>query len=718
MEPSRGISGLMPSRDFPRRRSPQPGPGCSARLFGVLSPPASERAQRHAANPLAGAMAATILGLSPLSHAAPATETTPGNDFYTYANAAWLASASVPQGRSSIDTFYELRVRAAERVREIIERSGDSTLQPREDAERPLIRLIGTYYNAYRRRPHATTDGLRDLAAEVAAIEGITNSSDLAHVLGRRLYLDDGTNTSTDTVIGLWVHQGFHDAAHDVVHLMQGGLGLADRDDYLDAAPLHEDHRTRYLTALARLFTLVDEPGAAARAARVMRLETEIARTHASRADTDDVIKTDNTWRRADINSLAPGFDWDAFLSAAGLDHAAELTVWQPTALRGLAALVASQPLEDWKDYLWVRLIEHYGATLSTPFATAVAEVRNSAPAPALGTDLDRAAILATDAALGPAVGELYRNRYFSEHARAKARAMAENLRAALRGRLIHSRWMTPATRERALLKLDRMVIGIGFADKRADYSGLTLDEERPVINQQRSDAFAYAQALAKLRRAHDDADWQLVPQHVSALINLSPNSFEFTAALLDEPLFAPDGDLAANYGSAGAGMAHELWHSFDDVGHLYDESGRLAEQWTPGDRAALLAAEAPLVAQLGHYCTTGSCLDGERVRSESAADLVGLLAAYDAYHRALRGKADAVIGGLTGDQRFFLAFAHRWRRVETPEAERKSFETDTHAPPAWRAAIVRNVDAWYSAFQIKKTDRLFLPVQERVRLP
>jgi len=468
-----------------------------------------------------------------------------------------------------------------------------------------------------------------------------------------------------------------------------------------------------YRTHIATVLKLagLDQPDI--RAGRVLALEIAIAGTHASRADTDDVYKTDNHWRRADFAARAPGIDWAAWFSAAGLDPTADFVVWQPQAVIGGSRLVATEPLDAWKDYLAFHLIEHDADVLPKAIGeenrTFEALLSESPPPPVPAPA--HQAITATETALGDAVGRLYVERYFPPRARAAAIAMVENIRTAFSARLAHVRWMAPETKAKALTKLATLRIGLGYPDRWIDYAPLTVVRGDAFGNFQRVEVFAYRRDVARLGRAVDPDEWagQLHPQMVGAILNISPNSMEFAAGLLQPPYFDPAGDAAANYGSAGAGIAHEIIHSFDELGNQYDAQGRLVRWWTSADLARFQVASAPLAAQLD------GCAHGKQVLAETAADLGGLAAAHEAYLLSLHGRPDIVKNGLTGEQRFFIAFAQRWRRVQTDAALRRQIDTDTHAPPACRSNLVRNTEAWTRAFAVKPGDRLYIEPEARI---
>ena len=644
------------------------------------------------------------------------TAVRPGDDFYRYANGAWLSSTPLPQGRSRYDAGAMLRDRATRRVRNLLEEAATA-------ATSAGARRIGDFYASMTDVAGIEAKGIRPLSAELAAIAAIRDRRALCAYLGRTLRLDDGTNTQTDGLFGVWIHQGFHDADHYAAHLVQGGLGLPDREDYLDTGAEKAAHRDLYRAHIAAILKLAGFDRTDVRAARILALEIAIAGTHASADDTADVFKTDNPWRRADFVAKAPGLDWIAWFKAARLDGQAEVIVWQPSAVTGEARLVGSQPITAWKDYLAFHLIAHSSAALPKAFGEANAafagRLSGRPPGAPVPTPEDRKqqAIAATTQALGEDIGQLYVARYFPPQAKAAAAAMVENIRTAFRARIAGLSWMSPATRETALTKLAAVRVSVGYPDTWIDYSALVVRRDDAYGNARRAEAFAYRTELAKLGRPVDPRDWLLVlPQHPGANINFSPNALQFSASLLEPPFFDALGDAAANYGSAGAGMAHEISHSFDELGSIYDARGRLIRWWTGDDLARYRSVSAPLAAQFSAYCPKPDlCVRGQQVLGENIADLAGLRVAHDAYLLSLRGKPDVVVDGLTGDQRFFLAFARRWRVIQTEPALRQQIATDPHAPGEFRADTVRNLEDWRRALDVKPGDKLYLAPDARV---
>jgi putative endopeptidase len=632
----------------------------------------------------------------------------PGDDFYRYANGHWLKTAAIPASQSSFDTRAKLTERTSQRVRSLIQEAAAS-----HSAKGSIAQKVGDYYLSFMDEEGIEARGLAPLAGEMAAITAITNKASLSAYLGATLNTEvDGLTANADHVFGLWVNQGFDDSKHNYPHLFQGGLGMQDRDSYLDPSPKMAESRTQYKAHIAAILTLAGVTDSDNRATRILALETRMARSFAPDSDAADVFKQNNPWKRDDFSVKAPGMDWDAYFRAAGLGEQAVFIVWQPTAVTGISALVEDKSLDQWKDYLRFHLIEHYANVL--PKAVTAEHFALSGIAP----DREKAAITATHGALGQAVGQLYVQRYFPPQAKAKAQALVRDLIAAYRVRISNLTWMSPQTREKALAKLAALTIGVGYPDRWIDYSTLDVVRGDAFGNMRRAETFNRLRNLAQLKQPADPAEWRIDPQIVGAVIMFSPNSEFFSAGILQPPYFDPEGDAASNYGSAGAGIAHEISHSFDELGNIYDAQGRLGNWWSDKDLAQYHAAAGKLVAQFDDYCPLPDlCVNGKQVLNENIADLAGLLVAHDAYILSLKGRADATINGLSGEQRFFLAFSQRWRKLQSEAALRRQLKTDIHAPGEYRSDTVRNVDAWYKAYKVVPGEKLYIKPGDRVRI-
>jgi predicted metalloendopeptidase len=639
----------------------------------------------------------------------------PGDDFYRYANGTWLKTAAIPAGQTSFDTRAILTDRTSQRVRDLIQEAATA-----KTAKGSAEQKIGDYYASFVDQDAIESKGLTPLADEMATISAIINKATLSAYLGATLNTEvDGLTANSDHVFGVWVNQSFTDSKHYVFHLLQGGLGMPDRESYLDPSPKMAALRSQYQAHIAAILKLAGIADSDTKAARILALEARMAQTHAPDSDAADVFKQNNPWKRADFSAKAPGMNWNAYFKSAEVEDQPEFIVWQPSAVTGTSALVASEDIDLWKDYLKFHLIEHYSSVLpkavtAENFAFYGTILSGAQQVPERSKD----GIAATNAALGQAVGQLYTNRYFPPEAKAKAQAMVADLIAAYRSRITSLRWMSPETKEKALEKLSALRIGLGYPDKWIDYSTLDVVRDDAFGNMRRAEAFNRTYNLAKLKRPADPEEWRIDPQIVGAVIVFTPNTETFSAGLLQPPYFDHQGDAASNYGSAGAGIAHEISHSFDELGNIYDDQGRLGMWWTADDVAKYHAAAAQLITRLNGYCPLSDlCVNGKQVLSESIADLAGLRTAHDAYLLSLKGKSDVVINGLTGEQRFFVAFAQRWRKLQSEAALRRQVTTDTHPPGEYRSDTVRNVDAWYKAFDIAPADKLYLKPEDRIAI-
>lgn len=639
----------------------------------------------------------------------------PGEDFYLYANGGWLKTVAIPTGQSSYDNRATLTEKTSQRVRDLIQDAAAS-----HSPNGSVAQKVGDYYASFMDQDGIEGKGLKPLTDELRVISKITNKQSLSAYLGSTLNTEvEGLTANADHVFGLLVSQGFDDSKHNLPHMLQGGLGMPDRETYLDPSPKMAALRVQYQAHIAAILKLAGVVDPEPRASRVLALESAIARSHAPDADAADVFKQNNPWKRADFPSKAPGMDWDAYFQAAGLARQSDFIVWQPSAVIGTSALVDQEAIDTWNDYLRLHLIEHYASALpnnvaAEDFAFYGSILSGSQKTP----ERSKIAIGATNAAMGQAVGQLYTRQYFPPEAKAKVKAMVSDLITAYRARLSNLTWMSPATKKKALDKLAAFTIGVGYPDKWIDYSSLVVARADATGNLRRAEAFNRSRNLARLKQPADPAEWTIDAQIVGAIIMFTPNSEFFAAGILQPPYFDSHGDTASNYGSAGAGMAHEITHSFDELGNIYDAQGRLDHWWTADDLAAYHAAGANLVTQFNSYCPLPDlCVNGQQVLSENIADLAGLQVAHDAYILSLKGKADVVTNGLTGEQRFFVAFAQRWRRLQSEAALRRQIKTDSHPPGEYRSDTVRNVDAWYKAYQVVPGDKLYLKPADRVAI-
>jgi len=642
----------------------------------------------------------------------------PGDDFEQYANGGWRKTAEIPADRSSAGAAYEVFQRAEQRTAELIRGSAAGNPQPGTPEE-----MIATYYAAFMDVPEVEKRGLDPLKEKLREIEQIATKANLARVLGKGLRADvdplNATSLWTENLLGLWVTQALSEPDRTVPYLLQGGLGMPDREYYVSEKPEMAKLRTAYQTYVTELLKLAGINDPAGRAARIMALEKKMAAVHADLVASQDLHKANNPATIADLKSNAPGLDWEAYLEAAGLEKQPMFIIWQPGAVKGLSALVASEPLETWKEWLTFHTINQYAAYL----AQAYDDLHFGFYEKTLqGTPQQRErwkrAIAHINAELGDAVGKIYVAKYFPPSSKAAVQELVKNLLTAFDRRIDGLSWMAPATKAQAKAKLKTLRVGVGYPERWRDYSGLSIRRDDPLGNAWRAREWEYHYQLAKLGRPVDRTEWWMTPQTVNALNIPLQNSLNFAAAFLEPPFFDPKADAAANYAAIGATIGHEISHSFDSSGAEINSEGKLANWWTPEDATHFKTAGQRLVEQFNNYePLPGLHVNGQQTLNENIADVAGLAAAYDAYKLSLHGDELPAVDGLTGDQRFFLAFAQSWRQKIRDAALRSQIVTNEHAPDRERAQTVRNIDPWYDAYAVKPGQKLYLKPEERVRI-
>ncbi|HVF34032.1 MAG TPA: M13 family metallopeptidase [Candidatus Saccharimonadia bacterium] len=644
------------------------------------------------------------------------TTVKPGDDFHAYANGNWVRNTPIPADRSRYSMFTLLTEKALARTRVIVE---DAAAR---DAATGAERKVGDYYVAFMDQAGIEAKGLASLKPELDEIAGIADRMRLAVLLGGSLRADvdllNSTDYYTDRLFGLWVSQHLDRPAEVAPYLVQGGLGLPDRDFYLEGGR-YEAIRQQYAAYIAQLLSLAGSADAEAKAARIVALETAIARVHATQLETNDVKRGANYWKREEFATRAPGLDWNAFFEAAGLSSQPEFIVWQPGAVTGIASLVGSEPLATWQDYLAFHAIDRAAPYLPKAFVDARFAFRDSVLE---GTPQQqerwKRALNSVNDALGEAVGSLYVAKHFTPQTKARADAMVANVIAAFDRRIDKLEWMTPATKARAKAKLARLEVGMGYPATWRDYGALEVRRDDALGNVARAELFEYRRNLAKLGKPVDRGEWYLLPQEVNALNIPLENRLIFPAAILEAPFFDAAADDAVNYGAIGGVIGHEITHSFDSSGALFDETGRLANWWTPEDLTRFEAAGAALAAQYDAYkAFPDLSLNGKLTLGENIADVAGLATAHDAYVLSQEGKPPVVLDGHTADQRFFLGWAQQWRSLYREPALRNAIVTNVHAPGEYRAATVRNLDAWYDAFDVGADAARYLAPEARVKV-
>jgi putative endopeptidase len=646
------------------------------------------------------------------------TSVKPGNDFFAYANGGWMKSAEIPADRSSWGGNAILAEKVDKDVADLIKGASAGSAKVGSEAAK-----IADYYAAYMDEAGIEAKGVAPLKPELAKIGAINDQKSLATYLGSSLRADvdvmNNTKVSTDNLFGLWVAADFNKPTTYSPFLLQGGLSLPSRDYYISDTPRMAAIRDGFKAHIAAVLTLAGISDPKTKAERIFSLEAKIAQLHASLIDSEDPEKGNNHWPRADLDTKAVGIDWTAFLAAAGLSKQKTFVIWQPAAFTGEAALVASTPIDIWQDYLTFHYIDRNSGVLPKAFVDERFSFygKTLSGTPSL-TDRWKRAVASTNGALGEAVGKLYAAKYFPASSKAEVSAMVKNLTAAFDKRIDALDWMDPATKKEAKAKLKALKVGVGYPDKWKSYAGLVVKKDDAFGNAQRAALFDSKTKLARLGTPVDRGEWVMNPQLVNAVNLPILNALNFPAAELQPPHFDPKAPAAVNYGSIGAIIGHEISHSFDNSGAQFDSAGRMRNWWTPADFAHFQASGDALAKQFDTYHPYPDiAVKGEQTLGENIADVAGLSATFDAYRASLGGKPGPVASGLSSDQQFFIAFGQTWRNKTREAALRQQLLTDGHAPAQYRALTVRNLDAWYSAFDVKPGETLYLAPKDRVKV-
>ena len=642
----------------------------------------------------------------------------PGDDFFLYANGGWIARAEIPADRSSYGRSAMLVEKTQDQLGQIMRDLAASPQKPGSNG-----RKIADFYTSYMDEDKIEALGVAPLAPILAEIAAIKDRKDLARVLGQTLRADvdvlNNTNLFTPNLFGLWVEQDLDNPGRNIAFLLQGGLLMPAKDYYLSESPRMADIREKYLAHVTRMLTLADIPDAPAKARAVLSVEKQIAAVHWATEDMSDPEKGNVRWARADFDKKAPGLDWTTYFKAAGLEGQKELIAWGDSAIAGEAALVSALPLEDWQAYLTFHTIATNASVLPKAFGLESFAFRGTTLS---GTPKQRdrwkRGVDATNDALGEAVGQIYVAKHFPPESKAAIKKMVANLIAVFDARIDKLDWMSPQTKAEARAKLKTLRVGVGYPDKWTDYSALDVVAGDAFGNRARAEQFELRRALAKLGKPVDRDVWVMNPQLVNAVNLPTINALNFPAAYLQPPTFDAKAPSASNYAAVGATIGHEISHSFDNGGALFDSAGKMRNWWTPEDLAHFTQSGAQLVAQYDGYKPFADLsVNGKQTLGENIADVAGLLTAYQAYLLSLKGKPEPVVDGFTGPQQFFLSYAQSWRNKVREPAARQRLLTDGHAPAHYRALTVRNLDGWYDAFGITSEQALYLPPEKRVRV-
>lgn len=632
-----------------------------------------------------------------------------GDDFVTHTSGTYLKTLEIPADKTSFGMFTKLRDLSQERTRTIIEKAAASAGAPGSEAQK-----VGDFYASFMDEAAIEAKGIAPIKPELDKIAAIADKTQLAAMFGRF------SRIGVSTPIGVGVGPDRKNPDAFQVGASQGGLGLPDRDYYLDMAnPKFAEARAKYQAYVATLLGLSGFADAGARATAIIALETKIAATHWTRVERRQAEKTYNPVARADLDRAYPGVDWGQLLTNAGLEGQPVINMSTPSALQGAGKLIDSEPLAVWRDYLAFQLLRDVAPVLPKAFVDAnfdmYSKTLGGQPAQ---TPRWKRGVDTTTAVLGEALGKLYVADYFPPDAKAKADELVKNIIAAMDARLANLAWMDPSTRTAARAKLAAFKPKIGYPDKWLDYSALEIRKGDAIGNMARATEFQYARQVAKLGKPVDRSEWFMTPMTVNAYANPVWNEIVFPAAILQAPFFDAKADPAVNYGGIGAVIGHEITHHFDDQGRKYDKTGKLADWWTPQDVERFKVMTDKVVAQYGAYePLPGKKINGELTLGENMADLAGINIAFDAWKLSLNGKKAKAIDGWTGEQRFFLGFSQVWRQKYRDAILLQQLTTDPHSPGNFRPYVVRNLDAWYAAFDVKPGEKYYLGPAERLKV-
>ncbi|HEX8817550.1 MAG TPA: M13 family metallopeptidase [Terriglobales bacterium] len=642
----------------------------------------------------------------------------PGDDFFMYTNGDWIKRTEIPADRSRFGTFSVLGDLSEKRTAAVVEATAKSKARAGSNA-----RKIADVYNSFMDEAAIEANGMAPLRPHLDAIAAIGDKKQLAKALGETLRADvdalNATNFHTDNLFGLWVAPGFNDPDHYAAYLMQGGIEMPDREYYLADGDKMKDIRAKYQVHVSAMLKLAGFTDTDARAARLVELEHSIAEKQISLADSEDIHKANNTWKESDFTVNAPGLDWAEYFRAAGLNKQDSFIVWQPSAFTGESALVESVALETWKDWLAYHLIEDCADVLPKAFVDERFEFFGKTLS---GVPEQRPrwkdGVQQVNQWLGDAVGQIYVQKYFPPQAKAQVQAMVVNIKTAFHHRIDALDWMDPKTKAEAQAKLNTLYVGIGYPETWRDYSDYDVKAGDAFGNQWRGLLFNFHYWIARVGTPTDRKEWCMEPQTVNAVNLPLDNGLNFPAAILQPPFFDPQAPAAANYGAIGAVIGHEVSHTFDSEGAAFDSKGRVRNWWTPADLAHFEAATARLVAQYDTYRPFPDLsVNGKQTLGENIADVAGISAAYDAYKASLGGQTVPAQDGFSGDQQFFIAFGQNWASKTREAMMRRQVLTDPHAPAQYRADTVRNIDAWYGAFDVQSGEKLYLAPADRVRI-
>ncbi|WP_026375842.1 M13 family metallopeptidase [Aestuariibacter salexigens] len=632
----------------------------------------------------------------------------PGDDFFMYAGGTWYENFELPADKTRYGAFTKLADRSEEQVKAIID---ELAATPNLSGEG---KLVADFYNSFMDVERINELGITPIQSTLDNIAQISNVDDLTETFGKA-WLED---TGSPIWGGMWFDR--LDPDRYQLSVGAGGLGMPDRSYYLEEGERFENFRAEYVKHVAEMLAFAGVENAEQKAQGILALETKIAEAHWPREKRRDRDLTLNQIERDELNEAYPGFNWDLFFAQTGL-KIPHLNVSQPEPVKGMITLINEQPLDVWKDYLMYHTISNNAPLLSDDIYMAnfnfYGKTLNGQQEPRPRWKRAISQMSGTES-LGFAIGKVYVDRHFPESSKQQMAELVENLRTALGERIQNLDWMGEETKKNAMAKLKAFRPKIGYPDEWQSFDGLEISATDLMTNVRNIRQFFQNQEVERELQKTDRERWGMVPQRVNAYYNSSFNEIVFPAAILQPPFFDPNADPAVNYGAIGAVIGHEMGHGFDDQGSKSDAEGIQRNWWTDDDRAAFEEKADMLAEQYSQYePIEGNFVNGRNSLGENIGDVGGLAMAYHAYKLSLNGEEAPVIDGVTGDQRFFLAWAQVWREKRTEQSMLSQLRAGTHAPGRYRALAPRNHDAWYEAFGVQEGDALYLPPEQRVRI-
>ena len=633
----------------------------------------------------------------------------PQDDLNQYVNGAWMEKTEIPDDRSSVGSFFDLRERNQERLHNIIEKSANMNA-----AAGTNERKVGDFFNAYMDVETLNELGAKPIQSDLESINALDSYESVAE------YFAHMSRMSTSIPFGFYVYPDAKDPQTNAMYVSQSGLGLPDREYYLSDEDKFKEFRTAYVEYISDVMEMAGVDNAKAAAERVLELETKLAEAQWTRVESRNADKTYNKMTASEVDELLGSFDFARYLKAADLNDVDNMIVSQPSYFEKLGEMFTDVDLQTWKDYLSFKVINDAASILSEDFSdrrfafygTTLRGIPEQEPRWKRGVD-------ATNSVLGEVLGQVYVKEYFPPEAKEKMEGLIENLRAAYADSIQDLDWMTDETKEKALEKLAKFDPKVGYPNEWRDYSDLDISSTDLVGNYKAYAEFNYNEEIEKIGGPVDEEDWGMTPQTVNAYYSPVRNEIVFPAGILQPPFFDMNAEMAVNYGGIGAVIGHEMGHGFDDQGSKYDGEGNLNSWWTDADREAFDKRGKALSAQYSAYePIEGVNINGDLTLGENIGDLAGLTIAYKAYMKSLDGEQAPVMDGFTGPQRVFIGWAQVWRGKYREDAIRQQVLSDPHSPAEYRVnGTVVNVPAFYEAFDVKPGDELYVAPENRVTI-